>query len=143
MNEEFYATLKLISGEELFAQVCGVVENNRVFVILYHPIKLTTTLGLHSAMKTIKVYPWNELTTEDIFTIPREHIMMITESQDESLIHIHQRYIREMNQEKPTNISSHSKITSDMGYVSNVKDAVNLLEKLYQMDPTSSSEPQN
>jgi hypothetical protein len=142
MNEEFYAVLKLVSGEELFSQVCGVEENGRVLVILHHPIKIRSIEIPGSSIAMTKIYPWNELSTEDIFMIPREHIIFIQETEDKSLIKLHQRYLREISKQSQK-ISSHSKITPDMGYISSVKDAISYLEKIYEISSSSTNEPQN
>ena len=44
MNEEFYATIKLISGEEIFAQVTPCEEEDRTLLILDTPVKFESIM---------------------------------------------------------------------------------------------------
>ena len=38
IEDDFYATLKLKSGEEIFAKVAASEEDNRTMLIITHPI---------------------------------------------------------------------------------------------------------
>ena len=38
MEDDFYASLKLISGEEVFAKVAACDEDNRTLVLLHNPV---------------------------------------------------------------------------------------------------------
>ena len=45
IEEDFYATLKLNSGEEIFAKVAASEEENRTMLILHSPIKISEIRG--------------------------------------------------------------------------------------------------
>ena len=38
MEDDFYASIKLISGEEVFAKVAACDEDDRTMLLLHHPI---------------------------------------------------------------------------------------------------------
>jgi hypothetical protein len=38
MEDDFYASLKLISGEEVFAKVAACDENDRTLLLLHNPV---------------------------------------------------------------------------------------------------------
>ena len=45
IEDDFYATLKLRSGEEIFAKVAASDEDNRTMLILHHPITVSEIKG--------------------------------------------------------------------------------------------------
>ena len=130
MEEDFYASLKLISGEEVFAKVAACDENNRTLLLLHNPV-LVQQVKLPGANITAgyKVEPWMKTNDEDMFVIDMKNILTIVESQDIEMIAIHQRYVEESSQE-----GSRSNIDRRMGYISSVKDAKKMLEQLYNKD---------
>ena len=58
MNEEFYATIKLISGEEIFAQVTPCEEEDRTLLILDTPVIFESITIKHMGVNAMKVEPW-------------------------------------------------------------------------------------
>lgn len=132
MNEEFYAVLKLVSGEEIFSKVCAFEENNSVLLVLDHPIFVETTFVPKLGVPIARINPWLNLTEESTFIINRDKIITMTEITDNVMIKMHRRYIREQN--KSTN---QTEISPNMGYISSISDARVLLEKLYQSNEAS------
>jgi len=130
MNEEFYASLKLVSGEEIFSKVCGFEENDEVLVVLDHPIFVETRFSPKLGGHIAQVTPWMKLTLDTTFIINRDKIITMTQVKDETLIQMHQRYTREHNK-----VTSRTKLNSDMGYVATVSDARERLEKSYNSTP--------
>jgi hypothetical protein len=127
MEEDFYATLKLNSGEELFAKVAASEEDDRTFLIVSNPITISEVKS-RNGTTGYKIEPWLKTTTEDMFIINLDNIITLSESYDIEMITMYQTYLREYNKEK----NNQSKITRSMGYISNVRDAKEILEKLYK-----------
>jgi hypothetical protein len=127
MEEEFYAIIKLISGEEILSKVCPCDEDDRIILILDDPIIMETILIRKLEMTTIKVTPWIKFSNNRMFVMDMKNVITITEVDDEDLIHIHQKYVREKNKK-----SNKSELTSKMGYLSSIADARITLEKLYK-----------
>jgi len=131
MEEEFYAIIKLISGEEIFSLVSVEHTEDNTLLILQSPVTIKTFN--HHGNTLMKIKPWVELSTDDIFVINYEKVMTITETSDEHLIEIYTRYLNDDDDDSSRlpNGSSRVNISKKMGYVTSVEEARNRLEKLY------------
>jgi hypothetical protein len=127
MEEEFYAVLKLVSGEELFSKVCPCEEDERIILILDNPVIIETINIKQLGMSGLKVHPWIKMSDESMFIIDMQNVLTITETKDKDLIKVHEKYIREKNRK-----SGKSKVTPNMGYLSSVADARINLEKIFK-----------
>jgi len=133
-EEEFYATIKLISGEEIFAKVCPFDEEDRTILVLDNPITIETIYVPKLEGTIAKVHPWIKLSDDTMFIIHLDKIITITEVFDNSLIKIHKKYSRERFKS-----SNKSEITPNMGFVSSINDARQSLEKLYNLKSSKSN----
>jgi hypothetical protein len=127
MEEDFYAIIKLVSGEEILSKVCPCDEDDRIILILDNPITMESITIRQLGISTIKVTPWIKFSDDGMFVMDIEKIITMTEVMDNDLIKIHQKFVRERN--KKTN---KTKVTSKMGYLSTIADARVSLEKLYR-----------
>jgi hypothetical protein len=127
IEEDFYATIKLNSGEEIFAKVAASEEEDRTFLILSNPIIICELKG-RGGIVGYKLEPWLKSTKEDMFIINLDNVITLSESFDIDMISMYQTYIREYSRTK----NNQSKISRKMGYIANVNDAKELLEKLYK-----------
>jgi hypothetical protein len=127
MEEDFYATLKLKTGEEIFAKVAASEEEDRTMLIISSPIVISE---IKNRSRTVgyKVEPWLKTTTDDMFIINLTDVLTLSESSDIEMIMMYQDYIRQSGKEK----DNQSKINRRMGYIANVNDAKEILEKLYK-----------
>jgi len=126
MEDDFYATLKLRSGEEIFAKVAPSEEEDRTILIISNPITVSE-IKSKNGMTGYKIEPWLKTTSEDMFIIDLDNVITMSESFDIEMITMYQSYIRDSSKER----SNQSKITRKMGYISNVNDAKEILEQLY------------
>ena len=136
MGEEFYAIIKLTSGEEILSIVSVDENDGDPLLLLQNPITMkvyNTHHGMH-----IKVKSWIEMSSDDIFIIKPDRIITMTETTDDKLINIYTSYI---NDEEEDDIdvyhSSNSKESGStrpskkMGYISSVEDARKKLEDIF------------
>jgi hypothetical protein len=128
IEEDFYATVKLKTGEELFAKVAASEEEDRTFLIVSSPI-IVSEIKNRTGTVGYKLEPWLKTTTEDMFIINIEDVITLSESSDIEMINMYQNYVRESSKKKNNN---ESKLSRKMGYISNVNDAKEILEKLYK-----------
>ena len=126
IEEVFYATVKLKTGEEIFAKVAPSEEEDRTLLIISNPIIVSEIKG-RSGIIGYKLEPWLKTTTEDMFILNIEDVLTISESSDIEMIIIYQNYIRQSTKD-----GNQSKINRRMGYIANVNDAKEILEKLYK-----------
>ena len=130
MEDDFYASLKLISGEEVFAKVAACDEDNRILLLLHNPVLMNRiSLPGSNICAGYKVEPWMKTNEEDMFVLDMKNILTLVECNDIEMIAIHQRYVEESSQE-----GNRSSIDRRMGYISSVKDAKKMLEQLYKKD---------
>ncbi len=130
MEDDFYASLKLISGEEVFAKVAACDEDNRILLLLHNPVLMSRiSLPGSNICAGYKVEPWMKTNEEDMFVLDMKNILTLVECNDIEMIAIHQRYVEESSQE-----GNRSSIDRRMGYISSVKDAKKMLEQLYKKD---------
>lgn len=132
MNEEFYAAIKLISGEEIFSKVCAFEENDEVLIVLDHPVFIETGYSQKLDAPIVKINPWINLTEETTFIINRDKILMMTEIKDSKYIKMHSRYMRELNK-----LSNRTKLTPNMGYISSITEARDSLERIFKLNTES------
>lgn len=126
MDDDFYATIKLKTGEEIFGRILPNIEQNATLIIINNPIvvsKFKTRSG-----EGYRVEPWLKTTTEDLFVINLNDIITMTETKDIQFIMMHQEFIKKTN----TGFSPKNDASRRMGYISNVNDAKRLLENIYK-----------
>ena len=126
IEEDFYATVKLKTGEEIFAKVAASEEEDRTILIVTNPI-IISEIKSRSGVVGYKVEPWLKTTTEDMFLINLEDVLTMSESSDIEMIMLYQNYIRQSTKD-----GRESKINRRMGYLANVNDAKEILEKIFK-----------
>ena len=137
IEDDFYATVKLKSGEEIFAKVAASEEEDRTVLIVNNPIVIQELKG-RMGVVGYKFEPWLKSTTEDMFILNLSDVLTMSESSDIEMIMMYQDYVR--SSEKNSTSESKSKINRRMGYVANVNEAKELLEKLFNIDFNKSQE---
>jgi hypothetical protein len=126
IEDDFYATIKLKTGEEIFCKVAATEEEDRTMLLVSNPIIVSEIKG-RTGIVGYKIEPWLKTTTEDMFILNIEDVLTMTESSDIEMIMMYQNYIRQSLKE-----GNESKINRRMGYLANVNDAKEILEKLYK-----------
>ena len=132
MGEEFYAIIKLISGEEIIALISVDENDGDPLIILQNPLMMKM---IHSPTGSyIKVKPWMELSDDDIFIIRLDRVITMTETKDQRVIEVYDSYINDDEQDsiniyKP---SGQVKVSNKMGYISSVDDARKRLERIFK-----------
>ena len=126
IEEDFYATVKLKTGEEIFCKVAASEEEDRTMLIVTNPIIVSEIKG-RTGIVGYKLEPWLKTTTEDMFILNVEDVLTLSESSDIDMIVMYQNYVRQSTKD-----GNHSKINRRMGYLANVNDAKEILEKLYK-----------
>ena len=137
IEDDFYATVKLKSGEEIFAKVAASEEEDRTVLIVNNPIVIQELKG-RMGVVGYKFEPWLKTTTEDMFILNLSDVLTMSESSDIEMIMMYQDYVR--SSEKNSTSEYKSKINRRMGYVANVNEAKELLEKLFNIDFNKSQE---
>ncbi len=131
IEEDFYCTIKFKSGEEIFAKVAVMEEDEKTFLLVSNPVIICEVLK-RSGVVGYKIEPWLKTTTEDLFILNIDDILTMSESYDVEMIAMHQSFVRQTI--KNTNYNKQTKIDRKMGYISTVNDAKEILEKLFKLN---------
>ena len=126
IEDDFYATLKFKSGEEIFAKVAASEEDTRTMLLVSNPVIVNEIKTKHGVVG-YKVEPWLKTTTDDMFIVDLSDILTMSESFDIEMIMMYQNYVRQATKE-----GNYTKIDRKMGYLGNVNDTKELLEKIYK-----------
>ena len=126
IEDDFYATVKLKTGEEIFCKAAASEEENRTLLIVINPIIISEIKG-RTGVVGYKLEPWLKTTTEDMFILNVDVILTMSESSDIEMIMMYQNYIRQS-----TTDGNQSKLNRRMGYLANVNDAKEILEKIFK-----------
>ena len=129
MEEEFYASVILVSGEEIFGEVMPSEENGRTVLIISDPVEIET-VSMNGSHEGLRMMPWlRSMPTESIIIIPMDKVITVVEAREESeVVAYYQKFIK-------TNLSGGSsdkiKVTKKMGYVISVEKARENLERIF------------
>ena len=127
IEDDFFATLKLKSGEEIFARVAASEEDDRTLLLVSNPV-VVNEIKSRTGIVGYKVEPWLKTTTEDMFILNISDILTMSESSDIEMIMMYQDYVRSSNNDDDNN----TQLNRRMGRIGNVNDAKEILEKLYK-----------
>ena len=129
IEDDFYATIKLKSGEEVFARVAASEEEDRTMLIVHTPVTVSEIKN-KSGLVGYKVEPWLKTTRDDMFLIDMNNVITLSESNDMDMIIMYQHFLRDAQRE----MHHQHKLNRRMGYISNVRDAKENLEKIFKLD---------
>ena len=128
IEDDFYATIKLNSGEEVFAKVAASEEEDRTMLILHTPVTVSEIKN-KGGLVGYKVETWLKTTRDDMFIINMNNVLTLSESSDMEMIMMYQHYLRDAHRS-----NKEQKLNRRMGYISNVRDAKENLEKMFKLD---------
>lgn len=144
MGDEFYAIIKLVSGEEIVSLVSIDDSEGEPIAILQNPV--VVKIINHPTGAMVKVKPWMELSNDKLFVMKSDKIITMTETDDENIIRIYKNYIFETEEEEQEITQSSNddylgsaKLDTKMGYLCSVEDARKLFEELYKLEDTKES----
>ena len=130
MGEEFYAIIKLVSGEEILSLVLIDDNDGDPVLVLQNPVTMKTYNNQHGIY--LKVKPWMEMSDDDFFIVKLDRIITMTETQDKRILDIYNNYIEDDDSINVYNPSCQVKPSSKMGYLSSVEDARKKLERIFK-----------
>ena len=132
IEDDFYATIKLKSGEEIFARVAASEEEDRTMLIVHTPVTVGEIKN-KGGLVGYKVEPWLKTTRDDMFIINMDKVITLTESSDMEMIVMYQHFLRDSQRE----YHHEHRLNRRMGYISNVHDAKENLEKIFKKSPNN------
>ena len=129
MGEEFYCSLKLISGEEIFALIAIDENDGDPIVVLQNPVIMKFMNNKMGSM--VKIKPWMEIPDDDFYLIKLDRVITMTEISDKMIINVYEKYLND-DDNNQSESDGKVKISNKMGYISSVEDARKKLENLFK-----------
>ena len=77
IEDDFYATIKLKSGEEVFARVAASEEEDRTMLIIHTPVTFSE-IKTKGGLAGYKVEPWLKTTREDMFIVNMDNVITLS-----------------------------------------------------------------
>ena len=134
MEEDFIATIKLTTGEELISKVSYMPDDDSL--VLDSPMEVTKidTTKQNLRIGGFALTEWITSTFDHTFVLPKKHIITMTEVEDDNIKNFYnvtvQRQHIELTQFKEA--STPKKFTRDMGSLGSVNKTKETLENLYK-----------
>jgi len=142
LEQEFYCTLKLVSGEEIVSLIMvDDSDQEDPIIILQDPVILK--YNIQGSYTELKIEPWMKLCNDDIFFIRLSNVITMSEIDDIELIELYKDFNESKHQyfnnyDDEDNDSTNSKnrrdITKNMGFLGSVSETKKNLEKLFNLD---------
>ena len=130
MEEEFYATIKLISGEELVAKVCYLSDEDKL--MLEHPLMVESAKQKKGQLEVsgFALHEWVSATFEDMFIIKRDHVLTMIEVEGD-IVDFYEKTIKRLESGKSL-AGRGDKLPRTSGYVGSVKEMKKTLEDIFK-----------
>ena len=130
MGDEFRAVLKLVTGEEIFALVSVDENDGDPIIMLSNPVIMKMLYS--PGGQYVKVRPWLELPTEDLFLLKYDKIVTMSEISDTRMIQFYEKYLND--EDIDIELDGRVSLNNKMGLVSTVEDARQSLEKIFKIN---------
>ena len=125
--DEFVATIKLVTGEEILTKVIVNNDASEETVIIDNPL-ICQEVRTHGANIPLgyKFEPWMKMSEEDVFIIHMTSIITMSEIKDKKVIMTYEDICKKGFQRQDPDL------TREMGSIGTVKDCREMIEKLYR-----------
>ena len=129
MEEEFYATIKLVSGEELVSKVCYLTEEDKI--MLERPLIVENSKQRKGQLEVtgFALKEWISATFDNMFVIKRDHVLTMVEIEGE-IVDFYEKTLFRMETGKSL-AGRGNKIPRGSGYLGSVKEMKKSLEDLF------------
>ena len=129
MSDKFLAVIKLNTGEEVIAKIepspeCDVISLDR-------PALIVNSEFSRKGVSIIKIEPWIKTVREKTYIVEMSNVITTCEVSDKDVISVYNNFIQAYYETENSNKKSKPKMTKQMGYISNVKDARKSLENIF------------
>jgi hypothetical protein len=137
LDQEFYASIKLVTGEEIFCIVFVDDENpDDPILALQDPVIFTCKS--FQGHFSIKVEPWIKMSNDGIYFIRLSRVVWMSEVNDLEIIGLYKNFIEEKEQYLSGENDNEKEISEKMGYLGSVEQMKNSLEDMYKLDTNES-----
>jgi hypothetical protein len=136
MEEDFYATIKLVSGEEIICRISYLPEEESCLIHEPMEVEHVSRTKKNLSVDGFTLTEWIHSTFDDMFVLPKKHILTMTEC-DEKITEFYLRCLSNDKKAKSlTKFHSEGKKGDPSkilpGYIGSVEQSRELLEKIFK-----------
>ena len=129
MDEEFYATVKLITGEEIVSKVCYLEDEDKI--LLENPLQVESAKQRRGQLEVsgFSFKEWISATFDNMFILKRDHIMTMAEV-DGQIVEFYEKTLQRLESGKSLTGRA-NKLPRGSGYLGSVQDMKKTLEDIF------------
>lgn len=127
MEEEFYATIKLVSGEELVSKVCYLTDEDSLLLDKPLLVDKVTQKKSGKVVEGFSLREWIASTYDEMFIIEMNKVMTISELDEK----IEAYYVLSLNALEDDDTDKKKTLSRQMGYIGSVEETKKKLEALF------------
>ena len=130
MSNKFLAVIKLNTGEEVIAKIEPSPEFDAIS--LDRPAMVgQSAFSRKPGLSIIKIEPWIKTGREKTYIVEMSNVITTCEITDKEVITAYNQFVKAYYETEVPKLKPKPKMTKEMGYISNVKDARKSLEKIF------------
>ena len=131
MSDKFLAVVKLKTSEEVIAQI-DMSSQGDVMSLDYPAMVGESSFTRKPGVSIIKIEPWIKTGREKTYIVEMSNVITTCEVSDKDVIKAYNRFVKAYYETEPPIEKPNPKMTKEMGYISNVKDARKSLENIFK-----------
>lgn len=132
MEEEFYSTIKLTTGEEIVAKVCYLANENQLLIENPKKVELIKHRRNGETIEGFVLVDWIHSTYDQMYVLSMDRVITMSELDKR----IERYYLAIINETEPKTDQGKipaSKFNQKMGYLGSVNEMKKTLEKIYKI----------
>ena len=131
MSNKFLAVVKLNTGEEVIANIEASPEFDAIS--LDRPAMIGhSSFSRKPGLSILKIEPWIKTGREKTYIVEMSNIITTCEITDKEVITAYNQFVKAYYETEVPKLKPKPKMTKEMGYISNVKDARKSLENIFK-----------
>ena len=129
-DQEFLATIKLVSGEEVISMVLYLEDEDKV--LLSNPFSVEQSRQKQGQLEItgFSFKEWVMASFDDMYIISRDHIITITETKG-PIEEFYKKNLEKIQSSKQL-LHKPNKLPRKSGYLGSINDTKNILENIYK-----------
>jgi len=130
MEEEFYATIKLVTGEEIISKICYMPEEDKI--LLEKPLQVEEAKQKKGNLEVsgFSLKEWITATFEEMFVIDKEHVLTVIEV-DENIQKFYEKTLKKIEVHKNYAGGRGKKLPRHAGYLGSIEEKKKSLEDIF------------
>ena len=131
MSDKFLAVIKLKTSEEVLAQI-EMSPQGDVMSLDYPAMIGESSFTRKPGVSVLKIEPWIKTGREKPYIVEMSKVITTCEVHDKDVIKAYNKFVNAYYENEPFSKEPKPKMTKEMGYIANVKDARKSLENIFK-----------